>query len=49
MSEDYAIEEGRVEAAGGRIFKSKFGIGPHGFISPCTDAEGNMFGLHSMK
>jgi len=49
MCEDSSVEEGRVEAAGGGIFKSKFPIGPHGFISLCTDPDGNMFGLHSMK
>ena len=49
MCEDSAVEEGRVESAGGGIFKSKFPIGPHGFISLCTDPDGNIFGLHSMK
>ena len=49
MCEDTSVEEGRVEGAGGGIFKSKFPIGPHGFISLCTDPDGNMFGLHSMK
>jgi predicted enzyme related to lactoylglutathione lyase len=49
MSEDCSVEEARVEAAGGKIFKPKFPIGPHGFISLCTDTEGNMFGVHSMK
>jgi len=49
MCEDSSVEEGRVEAAGGGIFKSKCPIGPHGFISLCTDPDGNMFGLHSMK
>ena len=49
MSEDCAVEEGRVKNAGGDVFKPKFSIGPHGFISLCTDTEGNMFGIHSMK
>lgn len=49
MCEDCAVEQGRVEGAGGGVFKSKFPIGPHGFISLCTDPDGNMFGLHSMK
>ncbi len=49
ISEDCAVEEGRVEGAGGSVFRSKMSIGPHGFISLCTDTEGNMFGLHSMK
>ncbi len=49
VSEDCSIEEGRVDAAGGSIFKSKFSIGDHGFIALCTDTEGNMFGIHSMS
>jgi predicted enzyme related to lactoylglutathione lyase len=49
MSEDCTVEESRVEAAGGGIFKSKFPIGDYGNISLCTDPDGNMFGLHSMK
>ena len=48
-SEDCATEEARVEGAGGKVFKKKFSIGKHGFISICTDTEGNMFGLYSMK
>ena len=47
-SENCAVEEGRVAGAGGSVFKSKMSIGPHGFISLCTDPDGNMFGLHSM-
>ena len=49
ITEDYAVEESRVAGAGGQVFKPKFSIGPHGFISLCTDPDGNMFGLHSMK
>ncbi|HEX6280162.1 MAG TPA: VOC family protein [Pyrinomonadaceae bacterium] len=49
MSEDCSVEEGRVEGAGGGVFKSKFSIGPHGFVALCTDPDGNMFGLHSMN
>jgi len=49
ITEDCAVEESRVAAAGGSVFKSKFSIGPHGFIALCTDPDGNMFGLHSMK
>jgi uncharacterized protein len=48
-TEDCAIEEGRVVKAGGRVEKTKFSIGPHGFVSLVYDTEGNMFGLHSMK
>lgn len=49
ICEDCSVEESRVESAGGGIFKTKFSIAPHGFISLCTDPDGNMFGLHSMK
>lgn len=48
-SADCANEEARVENAGGKIFKKKMTIGEYGFMSLCTDTEGNMFGLHSMK
>ncbi len=47
--DDCAVEESRVEPNGGEIFKSKFSIGEHGFISLAYDTEGNMFGLHSMS
>lgn len=46
---DCAVEEGRVVAAGGKVYKSKFAIGEYGFCSWCIDTEGNCFGLHSMK
>ncbi len=48
-SEDCSIEEHRVEKAGGKVFKPKMSIGQYGFISLCTDPDGNMFGIHSMK
>ena len=48
-SADCAIEEARVEKAGGKIHKKKVSIGEHGFMSLCKDTEGNMFGIHSMK
>lgn len=47
--EDCAIEESRVEDAGGKIQNSKMAIGEYGFISIAIDTEGNMFGLHSMN
>jgi len=47
--EDCAVEESKVEAAGGCIQKPKMSIGEYGFISLAIDSEGNMFGLHSMK
>ncbi len=46
---DCAIEEARVAAAGGKVFRPKFSIGQWGFITLATDSEGNMFGLHSMQ
>ena len=47
--EDCALEESRVEAAGGKIFKPKMSIGEYGHISLIMDTEGNMIGLHSMS
>lgn len=46
-SDDCAIEEARVQAAGGRIHRSKISIGEYGFITLALDTEGNMFGLYS--
>lgn len=46
---DSSVEEGRVEAAGGEVHQPKMSIGEHGFMSLCSDTEGNMFGIHSMK
>ena len=46
--EDCAVEESKVELAGGRIQKPKMSIGEYGFVSLAVDSEGNMFGLHSM-
>lgn len=47
--DDVADELGRVEAAGGKIFRDKMSIGDYGFIGLILDTEGNMVGLHSMK
>lgn len=47
-SKDCAIEESRIVAAGGKIFKHKESIGEHGFITLAFDSENNMFGIHSM-
>lgn len=49
MSEDCAIEEGRIAQAGGHIFKSKMAIGEYGAIVLARDSEGNMIGFHSMQ
>ncbi|MCL4638215.1 MULTISPECIES: VOC family protein [Olivibacter] len=47
--QDCSIEESRVEAAGGKVHKSKFSIGEYGYCSLCMDTEGNLFGLYSME
>ena len=46
--EDCAVEQSRVQAAGGQIHKPKFAIGPYGFCALVVDTEGNCIGLHSM-
>lgn len=48
-SEDCAVEEDRVEEAGGSIHQRKQSIGEHGFMVLAIDTEGNMFGVHSRK
>ena len=47
--EDCKVEESRVEKAGGKVIRSKFSIGEHGFVSLAEDTEGNMIGFHSQK
>ena len=47
--EDCAIEEARVEKAGGHVQRGKMSIGPYGFVSLVIDTEGNRIGLHSMQ
>ncbi len=47
--EDCAVEESRVEAAGGKVSQSKIAIGDYGFCSIVVDTEGNTIGLHSME
>ncbi len=49
ISEDCAVEAGRVASAGGRVQREKMSIGEYGFIALAYDTEGNMFGLHSMQ
>jgi predicted enzyme related to lactoylglutathione lyase len=46
-SDDCAVEAGRVEAAGGKLYRDKTSIGPYGFIALAQDPDGNMFGIHS--
>jgi uncharacterized protein len=47
--EDCAVQQGRVDEAGGKLIRPKFSIGQFGFVTLCQDTEGNMFGLSSMK
>lgn len=48
-SQDTAVEEARVVAAGGQVIRPKFSIGDFGWVTLCQDTEGNIFGLNSMK
>lgn len=48
-SEDCALEESRVVAAGGHVHVPKSSIGDHGYMSLIVDSEKNMVGIHSMK
>ncbi|MFL5785428.1 MAG: VOC family protein [Bacteriovoracaceae bacterium] len=48
-SEDCAVEEKKIAAAGGSIMRPKFSIGTYGFISLGFDTEKNLIGIHSMK
>lgn len=47
--DDCAVEQRRVEAAGGKICQPKMSIGQYGFCAVMMDSEGNTFGLHSLK
>ena len=47
--DDCAVQAGRAAAAGGRVERPKFSIGPYGFAALVVDTEGNMIGLHSMQ
>lgn len=48
-SENCAVEEARIEKAGGKLVTPKMSIGEFGFISIAQDTEGNKIGFHSMK
>lgn len=37
--QDCAAEQGRVEAAGGKVFKPKFSIGPYGYCALVAKAR----------
>lgn len=45
--DDCSVQEKLALGKGGQVFKSKFSIGPNGFISVIGDSEGNAIGLHS--
>jgi len=45
--DDCSVQEKRALEKGGQVFKSKFRIGPNGFISSIGDSEGNAIGLQS--
>jgi uncharacterized protein len=45
---DCAVEEARIEPAGGRVRRPKMSIGEYGFVTLAFDTEGNLFGLHSL-
>ena len=47
--EDCAEQERLALAHGGQVFKTKFSIGPNGFVAIIGDSEGNAIGLHSMR
>lgn len=49
MAEDCAVQQARVDAAGGSVVRPKFSIGAFGFVTLCMDTEGNMFGINSLK
>jgi uncharacterized protein len=45
--DDCALIAERAPALGGCIYRSKWSIGPEGFIALIGDSEGNAIGLHS--
>ncbi len=45
--DDCAVEQARVEPAGGKVLQPKMAIGEYGFIAICMDTEGNPIGLYS--
>jgi uncharacterized protein len=47
--EDCSAQESRIVAAGGKVVRPKFSIGPFGWVTLCMDTEGNMLGFNSMK
>jgi predicted enzyme related to lactoylglutathione lyase len=47
--DDCAVEQARVEPAGGKVLQPKMAIGEYGFIAVCMDTEGNPIGLYSQS
>lgn len=47
--EDCAVQQGRIEEAGGVLIRPKFSIGEFGWIVMCQDSEGNVIGFNSMQ
>jgi uncharacterized protein len=47
--DDCAVEAARAVPAGGTVVRPKFSIGQFGWVALCTDTEGNLFGVSSMK
>jgi len=47
QSEDVAIQEARILAAGGKVIVPKISLGEFGFMVQFIDTEGNKIGIHS--
>jgi predicted enzyme related to lactoylglutathione lyase len=47
--EDCAVQQSRIEAAGGQLIRPKFSIGEFGYVTLALDTEGNMIGFNSLK
>lgn len=46
---DCAIQQARIEAAGGHVIRPKFSIGEFGYVLLAKDTEGNIIGFNSLK
>lgn len=47
--EDCAVQQSRLQEAGGAVIRPKFSIGAFGFVCIGQDSEGNLIGFNSMK
>lgn len=47
--EDCAVQQSRLQDAGGVVIRPKFPIGAFGFVCIGQDSEGNLVGFNSMK